>query len=117
MSVEDLMHANLMGVFNERDPDRRRTAIETTYAAGVRFVEGDETTVGHEALAAKVQRLLDRTPDFVFRASGPVRVVQDLGYLAWDFGPEGEDPVVRGADIALVTDDRITSVHTMLLTQ
>jgi hypothetical protein len=45
-----------------------------------------------------------------------VRVTQDLGYLAWSFGPEGAAPVVRGADIALVADGLITSVHTLLLT-
>jgi hypothetical protein len=51
----------------------------------------------------------------VFRPDGPVRVSHDLGQLAWAFGPEGEAPVVRGVDIALIEGDRIAKVYTLLL--
>lgn len=32
-TIEELMRANLLEVFNERDGDRRRAAIDRTYAA------------------------------------------------------------------------------------
>ena len=116
MGVEDLMHANLMQVFGERDPHRRRAAIARTYAPGVVFAEAEGTIAGHSALDERVQHLLESAPGFVFSPAGPVRVVQDMGYLAWNFGPQGQEPVVRCADVALVAGGRITSVHTMLLT-
>ena len=73
-------------------------------------------TSGYEALDAKAQKILDDAPGFVFTADGPVRVTPNLGYLAaWNFGPEGAALVVRGADIALVADGLITSVHTLPL--
>ncbi|ABS03768.1 nuclear transport factor 2 family protein [Kineococcus radiotolerans] len=115
MTVEELMHANLLEVFAERDPERRWAAIERVYVPGVRFADPDETVVGHQALHEKAQRLLDESPGFVFSPGGPVHVVQDLGYLAWQFGPEGQDPVVRGADIAIVEKGLITDVYTMLV--
>jgi hypothetical protein len=39
-------------------------------------------TPGHEELNAGAQKLIDRTPDFVFTAAGPAHVLRDLGYLA-----------------------------------
>jgi hypothetical protein len=115
VTVEELMRANLLDVFNERDGERRRAAIARTYAPGVRFADPDEVVTGHEAIDAKVQKLLDSAPGFVFTAAGPIHVVQDLGHLAWGFGPEGGPPVVRGIDVAHVADGRITSVYTLLL--
>lgn len=114
MSVEDLMHANLMQVFDERDPGRRWAAIASTYAPDVRFVEAEATIVGHRALDDRVQQLLEEAPGFVFTPVGPVRVVQDMGYLAWHFGPPGSEPVARGADVAFIAGEHITSLCTML---
>lgn len=105
-TIEQLMRATLLEVFNERDGERRRAAIARTYTPDVRFADPEET----------VQKILDGAPGFLFTADGPVRITQDLGYLAWNFGSEGAAPVVRGADIALVADGLITSVHTLLLT-
>jgi hypothetical protein len=113
--IADLMAANLLEVFGERDPARRRAAIERTYAPDVVFSDPDEVVVGHEALAAKAQKILDGAPDFVFAPAGQTYVNHDLGYLAWGFGPEGADPIVRGVDIALVRDGLIANVYTLLL--
>jgi hypothetical protein len=115
-AVADLMRATLFEVFNERDADRRRAAIARTYASDVRFADPDEAVTGHAAVEAKARRILDEAPGFVFSAAGPVLVNHDLGHLAWNFGPDGQPPVVRGMDIALVADGRITSLYTFLLT-
>jgi hypothetical protein len=114
--VADLMRSNLLEVFNERDPGRRRAAIARTYAPDVRFSDPEETVVGHDALDAKAQALLDRAPGFAFRPGGPLLVNDDLGYLPWELGPEGQPPVVRGLDIALVADGLIAKLYTLLLT-
>jgi hypothetical protein len=107
--LESLMHANLFEVFGERDPDRRRAAIERTYAPDVEFLD-----TGHEALHAKAQRLLDEAPGFVFSPAGPVYENHGMGYLAWHFGPEGAPPVVSGMDICFIEGDRIAKVYTLL---
>jgi hypothetical protein len=114
-TIERLMQANLLEVFNERDGDRRRAAIARTYVPGVVFSDPDEVVEGHEALDAKAQKILDDSPGFVFTVGGPVQVNHDLGYLTWNFGPAGQPPVVRGVDIALVAGGLITTVYTLLL--
>jgi hypothetical protein len=111
--IPELMRATLE-VFGERDADRRRAAVERTYAPDVVFADPDEVVVGHEALAAKAGRLLDASPGFVFRADGPALVNHDLGVQRWELGPEGQPPVVRGTDIALVADGRIVRLYTLL---
>ncbi|SNT63789.1 SnoaL-like domain-containing protein [Asanoa hainanensis] len=115
-TIEDLMKANLLEVFNERDGDRRRAAIGRTYVADVIFSDPEETVVGHDAVDAKARRLLDESPEFVFTSVGSIHVVDDLGYLAWAFGPLGKPAVVRGVDIALAGDGLIKRVYTLLLT-
>ena len=113
-AVAELMRANLLDVFNERDDDRRRAAIARIYTDDVTFLDPDATVTGHEALDEKARRLLDESPDFVFTPGGPVLVNHDLGHLAWNLGPAGGEPVVRGIDIALVDNGRIARLYTVL---
>jgi len=115
-SIEALMRTNLFEVFGERDAEQRRAAIARTYHADVEFFDPDEAVAGHDALHAKAGAILDDAPGFVFSAAGDIRVNHDLGYLAWDFGPEGGPPAVSGVDVALVRDGLIARVYTMLLT-
>jgi hypothetical protein len=100
-TIEQLMQANLLEVFNERDAGRRRAAIGRTYGPDVRFSDPDEIVEGHEALNARAQKILDGAPGFVFTSAGPVQANHDLGYLPWNFGPEGQPPVVRGISQAV----------------
>lgn len=115
-TIEQLMQANLLEVFNQRDGEQRRATISRTYSPDVRFSDPDEVVEGHEALDIKAQKLLDGAPGFVFTPAGPVQVNHDLGYLAWNFGPAGQPPVARGVDIALVKDGLIHTVYTLLFT-
>lgn len=113
--LETLMNSNLLEVFGERDEKRRAEAIARTYAPDVVFSDPEETVVGRDAVNAKAQKLLDGAPGFVFTASGPVRRAQDLGYLEWSFGPEGQPPVVRGIDIGLVENGVLAKLYTLLV--
>ncbi|MEV6640466.1 nuclear transport factor 2 family protein [Amycolatopsis sp. NPDC051371] len=114
-TVAELMEANLLRVFNERDDERRRAAVAATYATDVTFADPEGVVTGHDDLDAKAKGLLEQSPGFVFTAAGPVLINHDLGHLAWAFGPEGAPPVARGIDVALVEDGRIKKLYTMLL--
>jgi hypothetical protein len=79
--IRELLLLNLFAVFSERDPERRMNAIVANYTEDVIWSNPEATTQGHEALHERAQQLLDRTPDFVFTAAGPVHVVRDLATL------------------------------------
>jgi SnoaL-like domain len=112
--IRELLLANLFAVFNVRDPERRFEAIARNYTEDVAWTDPDGTTRGHEAMNEKAQMLLDRLPDFVFSAAGPVRVSRDLGLLAFNMGVPEQPPSVTGFDVAVVRDGRIAALHTLL---
>ena len=71
--IEQLMESNLLRVFNEPDFERRMIAIDDTYAPQVRWTDDEGVTVGHHALNAKAQALLDgQMAGLSFVKAGPV---------------------------------------------
>ncbi|NQX13377.1 nuclear transport factor 2 family protein [Microbacteriaceae bacterium VKM Ac-2855] len=108
------MHANLLEVFGERDRGKRLEAIRRTYTEDVVAADPDGQVTGYSELDAKVQEILDGAPGLVFRTEGDIYSAGDLHYLGWALGPEGADPVARGADAVFVRDGRISHVYTFL---
>jgi SnoaL-like domain len=115
--IRELMLANLFAVFNVRDPERRLEAIARNYTDDVIWSDPDGTMHGHEEMNEQAQRLLDRMPDFVFSAAGPVHVSRDLGLLAFNLGVPEQPPAVSGIDVALVRNGRIARLYTLLTTE
>ena len=101
-------------VFAERDPEKRRAAIERTYAEDVRFIDPDGESVGREAINDRAQKILDDAPaDFVLEGDGLAYVSPDTAIQAWRFGPPGS-PVVRGIDVLTVRDGSVSVVRTLI---
>jgi hypothetical protein len=116
-TIGDLMEANLLGVFNERDAQRRALAIESTYAPDVRWTDDEGTTVGRGALEAKAKALQSQMHGLVFTKASPVYQTRGFGYLAWKLGPEGGDAVATGFDAAVVRDDLNSELFTVVTSQ
>jgi hypothetical protein len=115
--IRELMLENLFAVFSEGDPKRRLQVIARNYTEDVIWTDPDGTTQGHEAMNEQAQKLLDRMPDFVFSAAGPVHVSRDLGLLSFNLGVPQQPPAVSGVDVGLVRDGRIAVLHTLLTAQ
>jgi hypothetical protein len=112
--VRELLLANLFALFGDRDRERRLQVIARNYTEDVILTDPDGTTQGHEAMNEQAQKLLQRMPDFVFSAAGPVHVSRDLGLLAFNLGVPEQPPAVSGIDVALVRDGRIARLYTLL---
>jgi len=109
----ELLRMNLQ-VFSERDPEKRRAAIDRTYVDDVRFIDPDTESVGREALNDRAQKILDDAPaDFVLEEEGLAYVSPDTGVQAWRFGPPG-DPAVRGIDVLTARDGSVSVVRTLI---
>jgi hypothetical protein len=108
------MERNLLEIFGQSDSARRAVAIAEIYTVDSTFFEAGERIVGHDALNAKIERILQEAPGFVFRATGPAEVNHDLGRLQWHLGPAGAPPVVTGMDIAIFEHGRIRALYTFL---
>jgi hypothetical protein len=116
-TVNDLMEANLLGVFNERDAQRRALAIDSVYAPDVRWTDDEGTTVGREALEVRARALQSQMHGLVFTIASPVYQTHGFGYLAWKLGPDGGDAVASGFDAAIVRDDLISELYTVITSQ
>ena len=104
-------------VFSERDAEKRRAAIERTYAEDVRFVDPDGESVGREAINDRARKILDDAPaDFVLEEDGLAYISPDTAIQAWRFGPP-DSPVVRGIDVLTVRDGSVSVVQTLIGSQ
>jgi hypothetical protein len=115
--TKELLEINLHEVFGERDPEKRRAAIERAYAEDVSFVDPEGEVVGRQALNDRAQKLLEGAPaTFVFQEDSPRYISPDTAALAWRFGSPGS-PVARGIDILTVRDGRVSVLHTLLASE
>ncbi|GAS97114.1 uncharacterized protein RMCC_4080 [Mycolicibacterium canariasense] len=112
--ITDLMEANLLAVFNERDPQRRAAAIAQTYAADVQWVDDEGIATGPDELNAKAAELQEKLPGLHFVKAGPVRQTRGLGYLAWEVRTPDDTTVASGFDVAEIVDGRIAKLWTIL---
>ena len=114
-TITELMYANLLEVFNERDAARRRATIEHVYADDIRWTDDDGVTTGRDALDAKAAQLQANLGDLQFIAAGPVYQTLGLGYLAFQLVKPGSSaPEVSGFDVAIVRDGLIVELYTVL---
>jgi hypothetical protein len=117
-AITRLMEANLIEVFDQRDTELRRAAITRTYAPEVRWSDDDGVTVGHAELDAKAVDLQQELGDLQFVAAGPVYQTLGLGYLAWHLVDPGSDTHrVSGFDVAIVRNDVIVDLYTVITQQ
>jgi len=114
--IEDLMRANLLDVFNERDETKRRAAIERTYAAGVNWTDAEGVSTGRDALESKCVALQQQLGDLQFVAAGPVHQLPNFGYLAWNLVETVDgQPAMSGFDVAMINDGVIAELYTVLI--
>ncbi|WP_027502057.1 nuclear transport factor 2 family protein [Rhodococcus sp. UNC363MFTsu5.1] len=120
-TIVRLMEENLLAVFNERDPQRRLTVVRRNYAPDVRWSDPEETVVGRDRLHEKAQELLDGPlSGLTFTQSGSVHQTANLGLLAFDVvpldraGAGSREPLISGYDVAIVEDDVIAQLFTVI---
>jgi SnoaL-like protein len=98
-------------VTSERDPEKRRAAIDRAYVEDLRFLDSEAEVVGRQAFSDRIQKILDDAPaDFVLEEDGPEYVGPDTAALPWRFGPPG-NPVIRGLDVLALRDGRVSIVR------
>jgi hypothetical protein len=98
-------------VTSERDPDKRRAAINQAYVEDLRFLDSQADVVGREAFSDRLQHILDGAPpNFVLEEDGPGYVGPDTAAQPWRFGPPG-NPVIRGIDVLTLRDGKVSVVR------
>jgi hypothetical protein len=111
--AKELLHIN-HEVTSERDPEKRRLAIEQAYVEDLKFIDSEGEVVGRQAFSDRVQKILDDAPeDFVLEEDGPAYVGPDTAAQPWRFGPPG-NPALRGMDVLTLRDGKVSAVRGLL---
>ncbi len=113
-TVRSLLFANLLRVFNERNPSRRAAAIQDTYIEDVIWYEPNAVMHGRAAINTRASELLAQSPGFNFSADGITSVSQNVGVLRFCFGPEEKPDLVRGTDIIIVEGSKVKALWTCI---
>ena len=101
-------------VTSERNPEKRRAAIERAYVEDLRFLDSKADVVGRQAFSDRLQNILDGAPaDFVLEEDGPAYVGPDTAAQPWRFGPPG-NPVIRGLDVLTLRDGKVSVVRGLI---
>lgn len=110
-TINDLVRKYL-DVWNERDGDRRRAAIDTVFTEDCGYTDPDDTAVGRDAVADVVGRGREKLGDLIFSLDNLISVHHDLALFTWRLGPPGAaEPVVTGYDVAVFEDGRVRQIY------
>ena len=113
--LKDLMKQNLLGVFSERDSEKRRSLIAKIWDKQGIFIDPHGRYVGHKAINDAAEQLQSRFPDFAFSELADGDAYSGVGRLSWGFGPPGEPRKITGMDVLVASDDRrIKALYTFL---
>jgi len=106
------MQANIVRVFNERNSDRRRAALDELYTEDATLCDPEAIATGREAISRAVDNLLLSLPsDFVFTAAGQAVGHNGAARLFWRAGPPDGRVAVTGTDVAHIENGRIKLLY------
>jgi hypothetical protein len=94
-----------IAMWNETDPERRRSIIEQTWTDDATYVDPQAEVSGADGLDALVAAVQEQFPGHRFvLASGP-EGHHDRARFTWQLVSESGDAVATGLDVAVVADD------------
>jgi len=106
--------ARYLQAWNEKDPAARRAIIDEVWAVDGHYTDPMADLVGQDALDAVIAAVQGQFPGFVFTL-GSVDAHHDLARFTWNLGPEGEEALVVGFDVARLDGaGRIQSIQGFL---
>jgi hypothetical protein len=112
IDIDTLLQANIVRVFNERNPDRRRVALGELYTEDAILYDPETVATGREAISGVVDNLLlSLPPDFVFTATGHAVGHNGAARLFWRAGPPDGPVAVTGTDVVHIENGRIKLLY------
>lgn len=112
-----LLQDSLLLIWNNRNSAERLALMEKIYATDIMFFEGDtsEPFIGFEAIDDLIQKLQqDWSSDFEFTLTEVPKSNHNVQYINWQLGIPGQQPVAKGADVALTEQGKIKSLYLFL---
>ena len=91
-----------IAAWNEADPGRRRSLIDSVWAADGSYTDPLADVRGRDAIDAVIAAAQQQFPGLMFSLGGPVDANHQQARFSWWLGPAGGEPVVIGFDVAVL---------------
>ncbi|KAK5171306.1 uncharacterized protein LTR77_004450 [Saxophila tyrrhenica] len=119
-AIQDNLHL----IFEEADATKRRAAIEQLWANSedAVFVDPERIWRGHDEIDQCITSLVEKFKGWVFVEIGDAQLLPEKGpdggmqvvRQAWGYGPPGEEPKVKGQDVATLVEGKIQMLVAIL---
>lgn len=107
-----LMQANIVRVFNERNPDRRLAALGELYTENATLCDPETAATGRKAISEAIDSLHRMLPPaFSFTPAGHAVGHNGAARLFWRAGPPDGPVAVTGIDVAFIENGRIKLLY------
>jgi len=111
-SISTLLTRNLLEVFGENDPARRRAAIDEIWTEdGVFYDPKTGAHRGRDEIDRVAGAIRSTHPDFQYQPIAAPEELGNSGRLKWVAGRPGEPPTYAGTDFIIARDGRIAAVY------
>jgi hypothetical protein len=111
-TITTLLLRNLIEVFGESDPVRRRAAIDEIFAEDAVFYDPNGGVYRGRDEIARIAGMIRAThPDFEYQPRLPPEELGDAGRVRWVSGSPGQPPAYAGTDFIVARNGRIISVY------
>jgi hypothetical protein len=117
MNNNEILVRSYLAAFNERHPQRRKTAVEKVFAPSAGYTDPNHVLAGRaqieEAIAA--MQASEHFAQHTFLLGSDVDTHHDTARFTWHLVPPGgAEPVVIGFDVAVIEDGRIRQIYGFL---
>ena len=104
-----------IAMWNETDPERRRSIIEQTWTQDGSYVDPHAEVAGADGLDTLVAAVQEQFPDHRFVLAAGPDAHHDRVRFTWQLVGEGGDAIATGIDFAIVADDGLLRAVTVFL--
>jgi SnoaL-like domain len=111
-SISTLLTRNLLDIFGENDPARRRAAIDEIFTEdGVFYDPASGAHRGRDEIDRVAGAIRKTHPDFRYQPIAEPEELGNGGRLKWVSGSPGEAPAYAGTDFIIVRDGQIAALY------
>ena len=111
-SISILLRRNLLDVFGENDPARRRAVIDEIFIEDCVFYDPNKGIYrGRDEIDRIAGAIKATHPDFRYQPIAPPEESCNGGRIRWVSGRPGEAPTYAGTDFIIARDGRIAAVY------
>ncbi|WP_221931300.1 hypothetical protein [Pedobacter westerhofensis] len=114
--MSQLLEDSLLLIWNNRNSVERLELMEKIYSGDIVFFENDysEPFKGFTAINDLIDKLQLSWPESFKFTTTDFEINHNIQYVSWVLGPDAQQPVAAGKDIAIIENGKIVSLYLFL---